>query len=166
VNTQNIKVSDNLVVTLDYVLALDDGEIIDRSVDSEPFQFLQGRGQIIKGLEKALYGMHVGDKKDVVVSPGDGYGEYNPTAMETMPRENFPSDMELEEGQELHMRDVDTNKVFPAYVSEIHPDRVVLDFNHPLAGEELFFSVKITDLREATPEELDHGHVHTHGHHH
>jgi FKBP-type peptidyl-prolyl cis-trans isomerase SlyD len=155
----NLTVKDDMVVGLDYTLRLDDGEVIDSSTDREPLEFLQGRGQIILGLERALHGMAVGDEKRVVVAPGDGYGETDPEAFETVPRDVFPSELELKQGMRLNMRDQE-GEVFTTYVAEIQPDGVLLDFNHPLAGETLHFDVKIASLRPATSEELDHGHTH------
>jgi FKBP-type peptidyl-prolyl cis-trans isomerase SlyD len=153
------KVKDGLVVGLDYTLRLDDGEVIDSSGDNEPLEFLQGGGQIIPGLEQALYGMTVGDEKNVVVQPDDGYGEEDPNAYQTVPRDTFPADLDLTPGRGLQLRD-QQGQVFVAYVSELKPDGVVLDFNHPLAGETLHFDVKIASLRQATNEELEHGHSH------
>jgi FKBP-type peptidyl-prolyl cis-trans isomerase SlyD len=161
----NLTVTDDVVVSLDYTLRLDDGEVIDTSVDQTPLKFLQGRGQIIPGLEQALYGMGVGDEKDVVVAPADGYGEQDPDAFQEAPRDIFPSDMTLTQGMRLRMRD-SSGQVFEASVADIRPDNVLLDFNHPLAGETLHFQVKISDLRPATSEESAHGHVHTPGHEH
>jgi FKBP-type peptidyl-prolyl cis-trans isomerase SlyD len=161
----NLTVTDDVVVSLDYTLRLDDGEVIDTSVDQAPLKFLQGRGQIIPGLEQALYGMGVGDEKDVVVAPADGYGEQDPDAFQEVPRDIFPSDMTLTQGMRLRMRD-SSGQVFEASVADIRPDNVLLDFNHPLAGETLHFQVKISDLRPATSEEAAHGHVHTPGHEH
>jgi len=165
-DTKNITVADDVVVTLDYVLQLDDGQEIDRSDDLNPFEFLQGRGQIIPGLEKALVGMHVGDNKKVVIAPSDGYGEFDPENFDTVSRDAFPPDLDLQEGEELQMRDTESDRVFQATVSEIHDENVKLDFNHPLAGETLIFRVKIAGLRAATSEELAHGHVHGADHHH
>jgi FKBP-type peptidyl-prolyl cis-trans isomerase SlyD len=161
----NPTVADGMVVSLDYTLRLDDGEVIDTSVDQDPLEFLQGQGEIVTGLEQALYGMAVGDEKDVVVTPDDGYGEQDPDAFQAVPRDIFPSDMTLTPGMGLHMRD-NSGQVFEAYVADIRPDSVLLDFNHPLAGETLYFTVKISALRPATSEELAHGHVHTPGHDH
>ena len=165
-DTTKITVVDDIVVTLDYLLQLDDGEEIDRSDSQEPFQFLQGHGQIIPGLEKALYGMQVGDEKQVTIAPADGYGEYNEDSFETVSRDIFPPDMELSEGLPLQMRDAESGGVFQATISELKDDNVLLDLNHPLAGETLIFQVKLADLRAATSEELAHGHVHGTGHHH
>lgn len=155
-----LKVADNLIVSLEYVLRLDDGEEIDRFGDREPLQILQGQGQILPGLERALYGMGVGEEKDVVVAPTDGYGEYDPDDLETLPRDIFPADLVLTPGMGLSMRDQESGQVYETLVTEIHSDKVTVDLNHPLAGETLYFRVKVTGLRSATPEELAHGHVH------
>ena len=155
-----------MVVSLDYLLQLDDGQEIDRSDSQEPLEFLQGRGQIIPGLEKALYGMQAGDEKKVVVAPADGYGELDPQEFDTVSRDMFPPDLTLAEGEQLQLRDAESDKTFQATISEIKGENIVLDFNHPLAGETLFFKVKIAGLRAATSEELAHGHVHDSGHQH
>jgi FKBP-type peptidyl-prolyl cis-trans isomerase SlyD len=83
-----------------------------------------------------------------------------------MPRDAFPADMSLTEGMGLRLRDSESGQVFEAYIADIRPDSVLLDFNHPLAGETLYFQVKITALRQATKEELAHGHGHSPGHAH
>ena len=163
-STEKMTVADNMVVSMDYTLTLDSGEVIDSSDGREPLEFLHGRGQIIPGLEKELYGMTVGDVKKV--SPAEGYGEMDDDAFQLYPRDSFPDDMELAEGMGLHMRDTESGQVIEAYIYEIRPDGVVLDFNHPLAGETLNFDVKIAGLRPATSEELAHGHAHGAGHAH
>jgi len=165
VTNTNLTVADGLVVTLDYTLRLDDGQVIDTTANEAPLEFLQGGQQIIPGLENALCGMAVGDEKDVELAPDEGYGNRNPDALEVVPREAFPSDVELTEGMGLQLRDPSGQEVV-AYVAEIRPEAVTLDLNHPLAGETLFFEVKIADLRPATSEELDHGHAHSTGHEH
>ena len=101
----------------------------------------------------------MGDKKQVVVEPADGYGEVDPDGIRLIPRNTFPQDLELTPGKALQMRD-QQGEVFTAYVEEIRPDGVLLDFNHPLAGETLFFDVRVATLRPATEDELNHGHVH------
>ena len=113
-----------------------------------------------------MLGMKIGDSKDVVVKPEDGYGEFDDKAFMDVPRSEFPQDMELEEGMELHVTDEDGQHQ-AAYVNSFDDQAVQLDFNHPLAGAELHFSVKVVALREPTEEEKDHGHVHEgDGHHH
>ena len=156
---EKLTVADDLVVSLDYTLRLDDGETIDTSVDQEPLELLQGRGQIIPGLEQALYGMAVDDQKDVVVAPAEGYGEKDSDAFELVARDVFPTDLDLRPGGGLRMRD-ESGQAMVAYVAEVRPDEVLLDFNHPLAGETLYFEVRIAALRPATVEELAHGHAH------
>ncbi|MBN1137461.1 MAG: peptidylprolyl isomerase [Anaerolineae bacterium] len=155
-----LTVADDLVVRLDYTLRLEgDPEVFDTSAGQEPLEFIQGRGHIIPGLERALYGMAVGQKKEVVIQPEDGYGELDPDAFERIPRDAFPSTMDLEVGLGLELQD-DDGEILEAYVSELHPDSVMLDFNHPLAGETLYFEVEVMGLRPATAEELEHDHVH------
>jgi FKBP-type peptidyl-prolyl cis-trans isomerase SlyD len=154
-----LTVKDDLVVSLDYTLSLDSGEVIDSSTDREPLEFLQGRGQIITGLEQKLYGMAVGDEKDISVPPAEGYGEYNSEALQAFPLDTFPEDMVLQKGMRLQLQDT-SGRVFEAFVAEVRSEEVLLDFNHPLAGETLNFNVTVSDLRPATSEELEHGHVH------
>jgi FKBP-type peptidyl-prolyl cis-trans isomerase SlyD len=154
-----LKVADGIVVSLDYTLRLDDGQVIDSSDGGEALQFLQGQGQIVPGLEQALYGMREGEEKDVEVAPAEGYGETDPDAYEMVSRDLFPVDMVLKEGMGLRLRD-ESGQPLEAYVADIRTEGVLLDFNHPLAGETLFFHVKIAGLRPGTSEEVAHGHTH------
>lgn len=162
---EKLTVADGLVVGMDYTLTDDDGEVIDSSKSEKPLAFMQGQGQIIPGLEQALYGMAVGDSKLVVVDPADGYGEVDPEAYQKVAMSMFPDDMSLKEGMGLQLRDMDTGRPLQAFIAEIRDDGVLLDFNHPLAGETLHFDVSIAYLREATDEEKDHGHAHDGSHH-
>lgn len=152
-------VQDDVIVTLDYILTVD-GEIIDESGEAGAIEFLQGHGQVIPGLERALYGMTVGDHKRVSISPVDGYGEYDEEAYAEIPLSEFPPEIPLEEGVELQLKDQD-NDIFDAYIDEVRENTVLLNFNHPLAGKTLDFEVTLLDLRSATEEEIDHGHVHS-----
>jgi FKBP-type peptidyl-prolyl cis-trans isomerase SlyD len=156
-------VEDNVVVTMDYTLKVE-GEVVDTSQDSEPLQFIQGQGQLIPGLERELYGMEVGDAKDVVVRAAEGYGEEDPAAFADIPRSEFPPQIPLEPGVELQLTNQDGEQM-QAYIESVGNEDVRLNFNHPLAGKELHFQVEVVDLRQATPDELDHGHVHD-GHEH
>jgi FKBP-type peptidyl-prolyl cis-trans isomerase SlyD len=151
-------VEKDVVVTLDYTLKVA-GEVVDTSEGGDPIVFLQGHGQIIPGLESALYGMGVGDSKNVHVQPEQGYGEIDDKAFTVIPRNEFPSDIPLEPGVGLRLRD-DEGEVMDAQIASVDKDNIRLDFNHPLAGKELHFSVTVLDLRDATREELEHGHVH------
>lgn len=159
------KVADNVVVSIAYELKLDDGEVIDAAASSEPLTYLHGAKNIIPGLERELNGLSVGDTRTVEVAPGDAYGEVDPDEFQLVPRSMFPETLELEEGMGLRLVDQSTGRPVEAYVAEVHPEKVLLDFNHPLAGETLFFDIKVIALRGASAEELAHGHVHD-GHHH
>lgn len=159
-------VAEDTVVSLDYSLRLESGEEIDSSSKDEPLQFIQGQEQIIPGLENALYGMVVGEEKNITISPEEGYGEYDSENFLMMPRDSFPPDMALVVGERLVVRDSESDQEYPAYIAEVRDESVKMDFNHPLAGETLHFKVKITAIRDATSEELDHGHVHRPGHAH
>jgi FKBP-type peptidyl-prolyl cis-trans isomerase SlyD len=157
-------VQKNVVVSMEYTLHVD-GEEIDSSNGQDPLQFLVGHDNIISGLEHEMMGMKVGDSKDVVIQPADAYGEFDEQAFMDVPRGEFPKDMPLEEGLELSVRD-DSGQARYARVDAIDGDNVTLNFNHPLAGDELHFKVKVVGLREPTAEELSHGHVHEGGHQH
>lgn len=159
-------IEDDIIVSIDYTLKLDDGEVIDSSEGREPLQYMQGRGQIVPGLERELYGMNVGDKKAVTVPAEDGYGDYDDERLQRVPLDTFPDDMDLEEGMSVRMRDVNSGQLFDAYIDSVDDEAVTLDFNHPLAGETLFFDIEVVSLREPTGEELEHGHAHdgSHGH--
>ena len=157
-------VQKDVVVSMEYTLQVD-GEEIDSSKGQDPLQFLVGYGNIISGLEREMMGMKVGDSKDVVIQPEDAYGEYDEEAFMDVPRGQFPQDMPVEEGLELSVRD-DEGQSRYARIDTVEGDTVTLNFNHPLAGDELHFNVKVVNLREPTEEELEHGHVHDGGHHH
>jgi len=157
-------VENGRVVSMEYTLRVD-GEVLDSSKEAGPLQFLAGHDNIVPGLEREMLGMRVGDSKDVVVSPAEGYGEFDEEAFMDVPRREFPKEVKIEAGVELHITDEDDNLQM-AFVDSFTDDTVRLDFNHPLAGAELHFSVKVIALRDPTTEELDHGHVHETGHHH
>lgn len=157
-------VQNDVVVSMEYTLRVDN-EVIDSSIGQDPLEFLAGHGNIISGLEREMIGMKVGDSKDVVVTPADGYGEYDEEAFMDVPRAEFPQDMPVEEGLELTVRD-DSGEARYARVDNVEDETVRLNFNHPLAGDELHFNVKVVGLRAPTEEEIDHGHVHQAGHNH
>jgi FKBP-type peptidyl-prolyl cis-trans isomerase SlyD len=157
-------VKDGVVVSMEYSLHVD-GELLDTSDGQGPLQFLVGYGNIISGLESEMMGMKIGDSKKVVVQPADGYGEFDDAAFMEVPRAQFPKDMQLEEGVELTVRDDEGHAQY-ARVETVSANAVTLNFNHPLAGAELHFDVKVIALREPSEEELEHGHVHEAGHHH
>jgi len=157
-------VEDGVVVSMEYTLHVD-GELLDSSDGQGPLQFLAGYGNIIHGLEEEMRGMKIGDSKDVIVQPKDGYGEFDDEAFMQVPRTDFPKEMPMEVDTELTVRDEEGNARY-ARVESIEEDNVTLNFNHPLAGDELRFHVKVVALRDPTQDELEHGHVHEEGHHH
>lgn len=157
-------VQNNKVVSMEYTLHVDNEEI-DSSKGQDPLQFLVGYGNIISGLEREMIGMEVGESKDVIVPPADGYGEFDENAFMDVPRNAFPTDIPVEEGTELTVRD-DSGQPRYARIDTVDGDTVTLNFNHPLAGDELHFNVKVVEVREPTAEELEHGHVHQAGHNH
>ena len=158
------KVQDDVIVTLEYTVVVD-GNVVDTSQDAEPIQFIQGKGQLVPGLARALYGMREGERKEVVVAAADGYGEEDADSIAEIPRSEFSHEIPLEPGVELQLKNQEGDE-FEAYIVSADDETVHLDFNHPLAGKELHFSVEVVDLREATKEELEHGHVHIQGHNH
>ena len=127
-------------------------------------QYLHGAANIIPGLERELEGMSIGDSKKVIVSAEDGYGETDEDAFVDVPRSEFPDDMPLDPGVEMELTTPDGQPMY-ARVESVEEEIVHLNMNHPLAGKELHFDVKVTALRNATEEEMDHGHAHE-GHHH
>lgn len=158
------KIDDGVVVSLDYTLTVE-GEVVDSSEENEPIQFIQGQEHIIPGLERELYGLKIGDDKKVTLSPEDGYGEVEPEAGMEVPRDEFPPEIPMEIGTGLQLKTQEGETV-SAHIASITPDSVRLDFNHPLAGKELQFEVKVVDLRQATEDEIAHGHLHDgHEHH-
>jgi FKBP-type peptidyl-prolyl cis-trans isomerase SlyD len=162
--SEMLKVVDGQVIVMEYTLKVD-GEIIDTSEGIGPIEFVQGAGNIIPGLERKLYGMTIGESKDVVVTAEDGYGDVNSEAYIEVPRYQFPANIPMEIGTQLELHDQAGNPMH-ARIDWVGDETVRLDFNHPLAGKELSFAVKIAGLRDATDEEREHGHVHGEGHEH
>jgi FKBP-type peptidyl-prolyl cis-trans isomerase SlyD len=156
VTAAKLTVADDLVVRLDYSVRLSNGEVIDTTTSDgrEPVEFLQGRGQIFPRIEQELYGMAVGDEKELLVAPADGFGEWHPEATLWVPRHRFSLDMTLRPGMKITIRD-NAGRPIEAYVAEVRPDSVLLDFNHPLAGKTLYFWLRVSNLRPATSSELD-----------
>ncbi len=160
----NKQVHKDTVVSVDYTVKLDSGEVVDSSAESRPLEYLHGHKNIIPGLEAALEGMEVGESKHVTVAPADAYGERVEEAMEWFPRNAFPADVELAPGMMFQAHDAQGN-VIMLVVREVEDDRVLVDYNHPLAGQTLHFDVTVVDIRPATADEIAHGHVHHAEHH-
>jgi len=153
-----MQIAKNTVVDIHYTLKDDAGETLDSSDGRDPLAFLQGSGNIIKGLESALEGKTAGDKLDVVIEPEDGYGVHRPEAVQQAPKSAFEGIDNLAVGLQLQAQT--EGGVIPVTVTAIGADTVTVDANHTLAGVRLHFSVSVENVRAATEEEISHGHVH------
>ncbi|MVN85327.1 peptidylprolyl isomerase [Deinococcus sp. HMF7620] len=157
-----MNITQDKVVELEYTLTVD-GEVIDQSEGGEPLVYLHGHSNIIPGLERALEGKGAGDALQVTVAPEDGYGERDEDSVEDLSREDFEDDVEV--GATYYAQSED-GSVIPFTVLAVDGETVQVDFNPPLAGMTLNFDVKVLSVRDATAEELDHGHAHAEGDHH
>ncbi len=160
------KIENGSVVTLQYKLYLENDEFIEESEADDPLVYLHGYDNIIPGLEKALTGLGEGDEKTVTVPAADAYGEYDDDGVMEVPVEDLPEDLEPEEGMVLQITDPQGEESLAEIVEITEDGGIVLDFNHPLAGEDLKFEVKVLAIRQATDVELEHGHAHSGDHHH
>jgi len=152
------------VVSFHYTLKDDQGAVLESSHGDEPMSYLEGVGQIIPGLEKHLSGMKKGDKTSVTVPAADAYGEYEEELVVEVPRNALPK-KDVAVGDEFQAQGPD-GQARIVVVTEVSDQTVTVDGNHPLSGQDLSFEVEITDVREATAEEIQHGHAHGPGGHH
>ncbi len=160
-----MQIAQDSVALIDYTLTNDEGDVIDSSAGGEPLAYLHGHQNIIPGLEKALVGKVVGDSLKVSIAPAEGYGELNPTLIEVVPKHLFSGVDQIEVGMQFHAQTGQGMQVIT--VTAVEGDEVTVDGNHPLAGQTLHFDVTIKEVRAASAEELEHGHVHgVGGHHH
>jgi len=160
-----MQIENNKIVVMNYTLTTDDGEVLDQSDDGS-FAYLHGADNIIRGLEGALTGKTVGDKMNVKVLPAEGYGERNDEMVQVVGKDMFEADAEIEVGMQFHAEGPDGHPIMIT-VAAIEGDDVTIDGNHPLAGVNLNFDVSIIEIRDASEEEIAHGHVHgPDGHHH
>lgn len=159
-----MKAARDTIVSLHYTLTDESGAVLDSSTAHEPFAYLHGYGHIIRGLEAALEGCEPGFNGAVQVAPADGYGERNPQAVFEVPRDQFPATEDIQVGMQVQGEGAHGAMNF--MVIGINDQSVVLDANHPMAGKTLNFAVELLAVREATAQELAHGHVHSHGHDH
>ena len=143
-----MEIGPNTTVTMDYTLRLDTGKVVDSSVESEPLVFQFGQGQIIPGLERELHGLQNGDQKEIRVTPEDGYGSRQTEAVQKIPVDRFPTDITPTPGMSLTVRGPQGEEV-PFTIVAVADGMATLDFNHPLAGETITFSVTIRDVQVA-----------------
>ena len=158
-----MNITKDLVPSIAYQVRTQDGVLVDEAPVNQPLEYLHGHNNLVEGLEKALEGKAVGDVFEVRVKPEEGYGEYNDNMVQRVPKDVFMGVDELEVGMRF-IADTDLGPL-PVVITEVDGDEVVVDGNHMLAGQELLFSVEVVGIREATAEEIAHGHVHG-GHEH
>ena len=148
---------------MQYTLTNDSNQVLDDSEGRDPLAYIHGYGYLIPGLEKDLDGKVAGDKLKSSVKPEEGYGLRDDTLVNKVAKANFKGDGEVTEGMQVKVDTNDGPKI--AVVKSVSGEEVTLDLNHPLAGINLNFEIEIVDIRDATKEELDHGHVHGPGGH-
>ena len=153
-----MEISNQLVASIHYTLKNDAGEVLDSSEGQAPLDYVHGAQNIVAGLEKELEGKKKGDKLSVTVVPEEGYGEYDDNLIQELNKEMFGGVDTIEEGMEFHAQTQNGMQVIE--VKKVDGDTITVDGNHPLAGQTLHFDVEITDVRKATADELEHGHVH------
>ncbi len=159
-----MQIGDQKVVTLHYTLTDNEGTVIDKSDDGS-FAYLHGASNIIPGLEDALTGKSTGDELTVSVSPDQGYGMRDEAMLQQVPKSMFEDASHIAVGSQFHAQGPN-GEMLVVTVKDVQDEHVVVDANHPLAGVELNFDVKIVDVRDASEEEVAHGHVHGPGEHH
>ncbi|MEP0073851.1 MAG: peptidylprolyl isomerase [Marinomonas sp.] len=158
-----MQITENTVVSMHYTLTDEQGQTLDSSVGQDPLVFLSGAQNIIDGLDKALQGKAAGEKLAVSVAPEEGYGAVHQELIQKVPAENFQGVDDIQVGMQFMAQTPGGEQ--PVTVIGVEEDGIMLDGNHPLAGKTLNFDVEIVDVREASTEELEHGHVHGEGGH-
>ncbi|MGR5196389.1 peptidylprolyl isomerase [Vibrio rotiferianus] len=156
-----MKIEKNVVASLAYKVMLEDGVVVDQSTSEAPLDYLHGHNNLITGLEKELEGKVAGDKFSVTVAPDDAYGEHNDALVQRVPADVFQGVDQIEVGMRF-LADTDQGPI-PVEVTEVDGEEVVVDGNHMLAGQTLTFEVEVMATREATAEEIEHGHIHQGG---
>lgn len=157
-----MKIADKCVVHIHYTLKNDQGETLDSSEGREPLPYLHGANNIVPGLEKALDGQEAGAKLDVTVPCEEGYGPVIPEAIQTVPREAFQGVDDIQPGMQFQAQSPE-GQVQVITVKDVTDEGILVDGNHPLAGQTLNFAIEVAEVREATEQELEHGHPHMPG---
>jgi len=152
-------IGNNQVVSMHYTLTDGAGNVLDSSDEGAPLSYLHGAGNIIPGLEQALAGKAEGEQVQAVIAPEEAYGEPQPDLVQVLPKEAFQGVDQVEPGMRFQAESAD-GSTRQLTVTGVEGDEVTVDANHPLAGVELHFEVQVVDVRDATEEELEHGHVH------
>ena len=155
----------NQVAVFHFKLTDGQGEVLEDSNQDYPMAVLLGTNHILPKLEEHLGEMQVGDKSSITLAAKDAYGEYKEENIQQLERSQFPEDVELHEGMEFIATE-DDGKQAIFYIIYVGEDEVSIDFNLPLAGRDLKFDLELLEVRDASPEELEHGHAHAPGHHH
>lgn len=153
-----LKIQENTVVTLNFTLTNTKGKVIDASEQTGPIVYIQGSKDVLEGIESAVEGLTVNDKTEVKIDACDAYGEYDDNNLSSVPRQAFAGLDQLTVGMQL--QEETSDGAILVTIKEINDEQVLVDTNHPLAGQTLHFKLEVIALREATAEELDHGHVH------
>ncbi len=153
-----MKVSENAVVTIDYTLTNDSGEKLDTSKGHDPLSYIHTSGNKIPGLEKELEGRSEGDHFTAVISPDEAYGSHDDSLVFTVPLEKLPKDQDLQNGMQFQTETPQGPRILT--LTSFDDSQAVLDANHPLAGKTLHFDVTVRGIREATGDEIRHGHIH------
>jgi len=156
-----MKIEKDLVATIDYKLTDESGQVLDTSEGSEPLSYIHGNGNLITGLERDLDGKEPGDRVTTVIAPEDGYGVYDEKLVFTVEKKDFDEPDDLEVG--MYFQAEVGGEVKLCTIVEMSDETVQVNANHPLSGVTLHFDVTVRDVREATKEELEHGHVHGDG---
>ena len=151
-------IAKDTAVKFNYTLKDDEGNILDQSPEGQPLAYLHGHSNIIPGLEQQLEGKSAGESVNAVVEPVDGYGEYQDLAVQKVPRDNFQGVEDIQPGMQFQSEA--GGQVMLVTVTDVNDKEVTVDANHPLAGKRLTFDVEIQEVRAATEDELNHGHVH------
>lgn len=159
-----MSITQDQVVSIHYTLTDDEGEVLDSSGAGEPLAYLHGHGNLIPGLERELTGKSSGDKLQVKIAPADAYGEYDQALVQRVPRRALKGVSDVRVGMRLQAQTPEGPRTLT--ITQVAGDMVTLDGNHPLAGKHLNFAVEVAEVRDATSEELAHGHVHGPGDHH
>lgn len=159
-----MQIADDTVASIHYTLTDNTGKVIDASPAGQPLTYLHGAGNIVPGLEQALEGRKAGDQFDVAVAPEEGYGPRLEQLIQLVPRDAFHGVDTLELGMQFEAQGGQGPMLVT--VTKVDADNVTVDGNHPLAGETLHFAIEVADVRAASEEELEHGHVHGAGGHH